>query len=136
MCEVVQEGSVGGGGVCTRGWYRDSCVRVGRPIHKRKFMDTGRFELSRCVPLIPHSPQERKDGVEPACVVLVPVRDDDVGYVGFIWVRELAGVEKCGFELRDVGVLAFASVDERVRVALADKIGVCSLKCEFSWILC
>lgn len=55
-------------------------------------MDTGRLELSRCVLLIPHSPQECKDGVEPACVVLVPVRDDDVGYVWFIWVRELAGV--------------------------------------------
>lgn len=55
-------------------------------------MDTGRLELSWRVPLIPHSPQERKDGVEPACVVLMPVRDDDIGYVGFIWIRELAGV--------------------------------------------
>jgi hypothetical protein len=65
---------------------------MGRPIHEGEFMDTGRLELSWRVPLIPHSPQERKDGVEPACVVLMPVRDDDVGYVGFIWIRKLAGV--------------------------------------------
>jgi hypothetical protein len=50
----------------------------------------------------------------------MPVRDDDVGYVGFIWVRELAGIGEGGFELRDVGVFAFAGIDERVGVTLAN----------------
>jgi hypothetical protein len=83
-------------------------------------MDTGRLELSWSVPLIPHSSQQREDRVEPACVVLVPVRDDDVRYVGFIWVRELAGIGEGRFELRDVGVFAFAGIDERVGVTLAN----------------
>lgn len=62
---------------------------------------------------------------------MVPVRDDDVGYVGFIWVRELASVGEGGLELRDVCVLAFTSVDERVGVALADKISICP--CRAVW---
>jgi hypothetical protein len=58
-------------------------------------------------------------------VVAVPVGDDDVGYMGFILVRELAGVAEGRLEDGDVFVFAFAGVDEGVRVALADEVGVC-----------
>ena len=59
-------------------------------------------------------------------MVVVPVGDDDVGYVGFILVCELTCVAEGGFEDWDVLVFAFAGVDKGVRVALADDVGVCS----------
>ena len=59
-------------------------------------------------------------------MVVVPVRDDDVGYVGFILVRELTGVAESGFEGWNVLVFAFAGVDEGVGVALADDVGICA----------
>jgi hypothetical protein len=61
---------------------------------KRKLLDTGRLEWRRGVP--PHN-LCRSDAGEPASVIMVPARDDDVGYVGFILVRELAGVAEGRF---------------------------------------
>ena len=58
-------------------------------------------------------------------MVVVPVGDDDVGYMGFILVRELTGVAEGGFEDWNVLVFAFAGVDKGVGVALADDVGVC-----------
>jgi len=58
-------------------------------------------------------------------VVGVPVGDEDVGYAGFILVRELTGVAEGGFEDWNVLLFAFAGVDEGVGVALADDVGDC-----------
>jgi hypothetical protein len=55
----------------------------------------------------------------------MPVGDDDIGYVGFILVLELAGVAEGGFEDGNVCVFAFAGVDKGVGVTLTDQIGVC-----------
>ena len=71
-------------------------------------------------------------------MVVMPVGDDDVGYVGFILVRELTGVAEGGFEDRDVCVFAFTGVDKSVRVSLADQVGVCPYRIveselDFAW---
>jgi len=58
-------------------------------------------------------------------VVVVPVGDDNVGYVGFILVRDLTGFAEGGFKDWNVLVSAFASVDQCVWVALADDVGIC-----------
>ena len=58
-------------------------------------------------------------------MVVVPVGDDDVGYVGFILVRELTSVAEGGFEDWNVLVFAFAGVDKCVGVALADDVDIC-----------
>ena len=58
-------------------------------------------------------------------MVVVPVGDDGIGYVGFILVRELTGVAEGGFEDWDVLVCTLAGVDKCVGVALAADVGVC-----------
>jgi len=57
VCEVVEEGTVSGGGVCPRGQACDSRIRVCIGWH-REFVDAGRLEWSGGVPLVPHSSEE------------------------------------------------------------------------------
>jgi len=57
MCEVVEEGTVGGGGVCARGRGCDSRIQVCVGWH-RELVDAGRLERSGGVLLVPHSVQE------------------------------------------------------------------------------
>ena len=57
VCEVVEEGTISGGGVCLRGQGCDSRIRVCVGWH-RELVDAGRLEWSEGVPLVPHSAQE------------------------------------------------------------------------------
>ena len=57
MCEVVEEGTVSGGGVCHRGQGYDSRIGVCVEWH-RELVYAGGLEWSGGVPLVPHSAEE------------------------------------------------------------------------------
>ena len=120
--QVVEERTVGDGCIRARLDVRNRAVEPLVCGSVRKLVDPGGLEGQWGVLGIPEAPEEVQDGEEPADMVWVPVRDDDVGDVLFrSWV---CAVLEGGFEEGDVTWSAFAGVDEGVGRRLADEISI------------
>lgn len=64
--------------------------------------------------------------MQAADVVMVPMRQDDVGDIWLLSVV-VGALEQCLLEIRDVFFPSLAGVQKDIWVALSDKVRVCTL---------